>query len=431
MYVRVIGLIVKGVTIPCSGRSAFRLLAAPQFGRPNTDQGAMGNSKPARWVAGGLVFLLVNTAYVWAFASPTIFYMANVLLHVVLGLALAAVAVALLQNRAPDAGGCRGRLCHRTRTRRFPDNRRGHSRSPLGPPGAHRDGAGRLGAADSIRAKAAPRVPKSIRDLAGLAAGLSPLGAPLRPREARPERSHLQPDARSGVDEPGRRRPTFAVLPLVRPNQHRRHHSLELLHGFRNLRRVPQGHLQPVEEFDAPLRRRSTTSSTGNPSSTCRTRRHRKPSKWCAGCHDHAVFFNGRFDTAHRASRSIRPKRSAGLACMSCHAIVARRRAPWATADSRWSTRRCMSWRPARIRYIHALDRFPHVSRSRAAPAHVPETVHARTAAEFCCHLPQGASRRSGEQLSLGARLQRLRQLAGQRRFRPGRALVLLPAESR
>ena len=27
-----------------------------------------------------------------------------------------------------------------------------------------------------------------------------------------------------------------------------------------------------------------------------------QPSKWCAGCHDHAVFFNGRFDTPIRGA---------------------------------------------------------------------------------------------------------------------------------
>ena len=43
--------------------------------------------------------------------------------------------------------------------------------------------------------------------------------------------------------------------------------------------------------------------------------------------------------------------------------------------------------------------------------------------------LPQGAPRRAGESLPLAPRLQRVRQLAGQRRLRPGRALVLLPAE--
>ena len=45
------------------------------------------------------------------------------------------------------------------------------------------------------------------------------------------------------------------------------------------------------------------------------------PSKWCAGCHDHAVFFNGRFDRPIREQIAT-PEAQAGLACTSCHAIT-------------------------------------------------------------------------------------------------------------
>ncbi|MEX2261884.1 MAG: tetratricopeptide repeat protein [Bryobacteraceae bacterium] len=46
-----------------------------------------------------------------------------------------------------------------------------------------------------------------------------------------------------------------------------------------------------------------------------------QPSKWCAGCHDHAVFFNGRFEKP--ISEQIdTPEAHAGLACTSCHSIV-------------------------------------------------------------------------------------------------------------
>ena len=46
-----------------------------------------------------------------------------------------------------------------------------------------------------------------------------------------------------------------------------------------------------------------------------------RPSKWCAGCHDHAVFFNGRFDKPIRAQIDT-PEAQAGLGCTSCHAIT-------------------------------------------------------------------------------------------------------------
>ncbi len=47
-----------------------------------------------------LAILLLNTAYLAAFASPTVFYFANVVLHMVLGVALAAfLAVQVVRRR--------------------------------------------------------------------------------------------------------------------------------------------------------------------------------------------------------------------------------------------------------------------------------------------------------------------------------------------
>ncbi|MGH9329178.1 MAG: multiheme c-type cytochrome, partial [Vicinamibacterales bacterium] len=46
-----------------------------------------------------------------------------------------------------------------------------------------------------------------------------------------------------------------------------------------------------------------------------------RPSKWCAGCHDHAVFFNGRFDRPIKEQIDT-PEAQAGLSCTSCHAIT-------------------------------------------------------------------------------------------------------------
>ena len=46
-----------------------------------------------------------------------------------------------------------------------------------------------------------------------------------------------------------------------------------------------------------------------------------KPSRWCAGCHDHAVFFNGRFDRPIKEQIDT-PEAQNGLGCTSCHSIV-------------------------------------------------------------------------------------------------------------
>ena len=44
-------------------------------------------------------------------------------------------------------------------------------------------------------------------------------------------------------------------------------------------------------------------------------------SKWCAGCHDHAVFFNGRFESPIKEQVET-PEALNGLGCVSCHSIV-------------------------------------------------------------------------------------------------------------
>jgi tetratricopeptide (TPR) repeat protein len=44
-------------------------------------------------------------------------------------------------------------------------------------------------------------------------------------------------------------------------------------------------------------------------------------SKWCAACHDHAVFFNGRFEKPIKDQLET-PEAQNGLGCVSCHSIV-------------------------------------------------------------------------------------------------------------
>ncbi len=46
-----------------------------------------------------------------------------------------------------------------------------------------------------------------------------------------------------------------------------------------------------------------------------------QPSKWCAGCHDHAVLFSGQMDRPIRDQINT-PEAQAGLSCTSCHSIT-------------------------------------------------------------------------------------------------------------
>ena len=51
-----------------------------------------------RWIATFFIVLLVSTAYVAAFASPTIFYMSNVLFHYFGGIGLFVALVLALRK---------------------------------------------------------------------------------------------------------------------------------------------------------------------------------------------------------------------------------------------------------------------------------------------------------------------------------------------
>ncbi|GAC1674752.1 MAG: hypothetical protein PVS2B2_09170 [Candidatus Acidiferrum sp.] len=46
-----------------------------------------------------------------------------------------------------------------------------------------------------------------------------------------------------------------------------------------------------------------------------------RSSKWCAGCHDPALLFSGKFDTPIRQTENT-PEARAGLSCLMCHSIV-------------------------------------------------------------------------------------------------------------
>src|SRR6185436_17199102 len=59
----------------------------------------------AKWIGFFFIVLLVNTAYVAAFATPSIFYMTNVLIHLGLGLALAIGLIFLLRKDAALRNG--------------------------------------------------------------------------------------------------------------------------------------------------------------------------------------------------------------------------------------------------------------------------------------------------------------------------------------
>jgi hypothetical protein len=111
-----------------------------------------------------------------------------------------------------------------------------------------------------------------------------------------------------------------------------------------------------------------------------------EPSKWCAGCHDHAVFFNGRFDRPIKDQIDT-PEAHAGLACTSCHAIV--------KVDSSMGNGGFLIQYPplhelltSRNRLVRAVDRFATFLNPKPHKETFMKPFMRMDAAEFCsaCH---------------------------------------------
>jgi len=111
-----------------------------------------------------------------------------------------------------------------------------------------------------------------------------------------------------------------------------------------------------------------------------------RPSKWCAGCHDHAVFFNGRFDRPIREQIDT-PEAQAGLGCMSCHAIVH-------VASTLGNGDFTVEYPPlhelaaSHNKYLQALDRFLVYLNPKPHKAVFMKPFMRGESAEFCaaCH---------------------------------------------
>jgi Flp pilus assembly protein TadD len=275
----------------------------------------------SRWVVVGLLALLLNSAYIWAFASPTIFYMGNVLLHVALGVAVAAGALVLLGRRWRQAPfGAAGALAIAAGLGLYltvAGATRNHEWALWGHVAAALGGLALL--APFVR-RQAPRLARAfyaalalvaIAPLASLAWGLAfpnpddrivnPSIAPLSMagEGGGPGSPFFPSSAKTNV---GGIIPSNFFLDSERCGEcHKDIYAQwkSSMHHFASFNN--QFYRKSIEYMQSVIGTR--------------------PSKWCAGCHDHAVFFNGRFDKPIEPQIDT-PEAQAGLACTSCHAIV-------------------------------------------------------------------------------------------------------------
>jgi tetratricopeptide (TPR) repeat protein len=280
--------------------------------------------KLTRWIAVLFLVLLVNTAYLAAFPAPTIFYMGNVLLHLVLGVALAVAAAVLLRRRPELRSGMTAALAlfgisllaglwltvignvHQNRWLL----------------GTHIASAG-LGVVALLVWSLRRAEPRFRRALAGAAAllVLLPAGAALW------RKTHPNPSDR-------------IVNPLIVPVSMHEEGGGPKSPFFPSSAKTNVGGIIPSNFFmdsetcgechkDIYEQWKSSAHHFGS----FNNQFYRKsieymqdtvgtqPSKWCAGCHDHAVFFNGRFERPIKDQIDT-PEAHAGLACTSCHAIT-------------------------------------------------------------------------------------------------------------
>src|ERR1035441_6347040 len=256
-----------------------------------------------------LVLLLINTAYIAAFASPTIFYMGNVVLHLALGVALGIMLLWFIR-RMPLAGSLfliaalagvylavRGNTVPHRWVLQAHIVVAALALLALVPYVVRHTGAGFRNAyaaclallvvfpaATALYRKAHPDPDVRIRNPLIVPASMNEEGggprSPFFPSSAKtnvggiiPSNFFMDSEAcgrchkdRSEERRVGKdwssdvcssdlgRRSTLAVLSVLGQDQRWRHHSLELLHGFGGVRALSQGYLPAVEKLDAPLR---------------------------------------------------------------------------------------------------------------------------------------------------------------------------------
>ena len=262
------------------------------------------------WCALSLAILLINSALMWAFPTATGFNVANVLLHVGLGAALGIVALFVARKEprlgwtviAAISGGVLA----------YMGNTHDHQSILL----IHIVVS--LLAAVALFAR---REHFRLAAVTGTVAGLVLLGGVadrkwIRPTENAVVNSRNVPESMEG-EGGGPKSPFFPSDANTTDGK------LVPSEFFMESKKCGECHKDIYEQWKgsvhhfASFNNQYYRKSIEYMQSVVGT----KPSKFCAGCHDHAVFFNGRFDKPIKDQIDT-PQAQAGLSCMSCHSIV-------------------------------------------------------------------------------------------------------------
>jgi tetratricopeptide (TPR) repeat protein len=280
----------------------------------------------------GFLLLVINSAYLAARADATLFYFANVALHVVLGIALALAAAPSLRAAWRESGGLLrtgivllvagtlsgAALLFTGATR--PYRWLLYTHIALAAVGAlvllaHLAGAARRLAPESGRSPALAAVAAAWLAVVAGSAGVAwdRYEAPRRYRIANPASAPLTMEGEGA----GPQSPFFPSSAETNVG------GIIPANFFLTSKTCGRCHPDIFEQWNSSAHHFSSFNNQWYRRSIeyMQDVVGTKPSKWCAGCHDHAVFFNGRFDQPIKEQIDT-PEAQAGLACTSCHSIV-------------------------------------------------------------------------------------------------------------
>ncbi len=292
----------------------------------------MDSTGRGRWLIAGFIALLLNSAYLWAFADPTLGYFIQVAVHPLLGLTLAAAALWLLLRRrfSPSALGQAALAILAVGLAL------GIAVLVVGATTPHRllvdahVAASTVGAALLLlyfwrtawqardpRLAWAARAGMVLVLVAAGAAATARVGREARWRAAYRIQNPTTPPKTMDEEGAGANSPFFPssantnVDGIIPANFFMTSESCGRCHG--DIYQQWNSSAHHFSSFNNQWYRKSIEYMQDVVGT--------RPSKWCAGCHDHAVFFNGRFDRPIKEQINT-PEAQAGLACTSCHSIT-------------------------------------------------------------------------------------------------------------
>jgi Flp pilus assembly protein TadD len=271
-----------------------------------------GLSNKTRLAAGLFLFLLINSGYIAAFPAASLFYMGNVVAHLAAGLALMWVAMRFAPRYPRESGLflAAGAVALFLVARGNTLDHRSILWLHIG-----------LGVAAAVLV--AFRFGRQIPFLAPacVVAVLLPASAAIWSRVHPDPYNRIvnPPSAPLSMDEEG----LGAHSPFAPSSARTTSGKVIPSNFFMDSEGCGECHKDIYEEWKSSVHHMASFNNQFYRKSIeyMQSVNGTRGSKWCAGCHDHAVFFNGRFDRP--ISEQIdTPEARAGLGCMSCHAIV-------------------------------------------------------------------------------------------------------------